>query len=61
MSILPSAKQAEQACRSESTLKGFFSDVLMMGIVEVVDGDICIYPTIGGQRPFFGTTPDRMQ
>ena len=56
-------KQAEQAlAQSESTLRSFFdSDVLMMGIVEVVDGDILHLSDNRRVASFFGTTPELMQ
>ena len=56
-------KQAEQALsQSESTLRSFFeSDVLMMGIVEVVDGDILHVSDNRRVASFFGTTPERMR
>lgn len=55
--------QAEQAlAQSESTLRSFFdSDVLMMGIVEVVDGDIVHLSDNRRVASFFGTTPELMQ
>lgn len=56
-------KQAEQAlAQSESTLRSFFdSDVVMMGIVEVVDGDILHISDNRRVAAFFGTTPALMQ
>ncbi|MBS0169414.1 MAG: PAS domain S-box protein [Nitrospira sp.] len=56
-------KQAEQALtQSESTLRSFFdSDVVMMGIVEVVDGDIVHISDNRRVASFFGTTPALMQ
>lgn len=56
-------KQAEQAlAQSESTLRSFFdSDVLMMGIVEVVDGDIVHIADNRRVASFFGTTPELLQ
>ncbi|MCS6329429.1 MAG: PAS domain S-box protein [Nitrospira sp.] len=56
-------KQAEQAlAQSEGTLRSFFdSGVLMMGIVEVVDGDILHISDNRRVASFFGTTPERMQ
>lgn len=56
-------KQAEQALsQSESTLRSFFdSDVLMMGIVELIDGDILHISDNRRVASFFGTTPERMR
>ncbi len=56
-------KQAEKAlAQSESTLRSFFdSDVLMMGIVELVDGDILHVSDNRRVASFFGTTPELMQ
>ena len=56
-------KRAEEALsRSESTLRSFFeSGVMMMGVVELHDGDIL---HLSGNRcvaSFFGTTPELMQ
>ncbi|MCC6966591.1 MAG: PAS domain S-box protein [Nitrospira sp.] len=56
-------KQAEQAlAQSESTLRSFFdSDVMMMGIVELHDGDILHISDNRCVASFFGTTPELMQ
>ncbi|MBA5863027.1 MAG: PAS domain S-box protein [Nitrospira sp. CR1.1] len=56
-------KRAEEALsRSESTLRSFFeSDVMMMGIVELQDGDILHLSDNRCAARFFGTQPEFMQ
>ena len=56
-------KRAEQAlAQSESTLRSFFdSGVMMMGIVELHDGDILHISDNRCVASFFGTTPELMQ
>lgn len=56
-------KQASEALRqSESTLRSFFdSGVMMMGIVELCDGDIVHISDNRCVAGFFGTTPELME
>lgn len=56
-------KRAEDALtQSESTLRSFFnSGAMMMGIVELLDGDILHVSDNRCVASFFGTTPELMQ
>ncbi|MBX3124982.1 MAG: PAS domain S-box protein, partial [Nitrospira sp.] len=56
-------KRAEEALsRSESTLRSFFeSGVMMMGVVELQDGDILHLSDNRCAASFFGTTSELMQ
>ncbi len=56
-------KRAEEALsRSESTLRSFFeSGVMMMGVVELQDGDILHLSDNRCAASFFGTIPELMQ
>jgi PAS domain S-box-containing protein len=56
-------KRAEDAlAQSESTLRSFFnSGAMMMGIVELLDGDILHVSDNRRAASFFGTTPESMQ
>ena len=56
-------KRAEEALsRSESTLRGLFeSGVMLMGVVELHDGDILHLSDNRCAAGFFGTTPELMQ
>jgi PAS domain S-box-containing protein len=56
-------KRAEEAlCQSEATLRSFFNSAsMMMGIVELVDGDMSMVSCNLATAKFFGTTPETIQ
>jgi PAS domain S-box-containing protein len=60
---LSDRKQTEQALQeSESTLRSFFdSAAIMMGIVEVFEGDILHVSDNAATAEFFGVTPEAMR